>query len=146
MLCIGHYEELRARKEAEQKKDESAALEKIMERERKLQLVMEQIAEKEKELLELKGENVSLKGKVQNLEKDKSVLESRVVELCGQRKEADVSKENHGYDMLLVGFERAKRQAEFFFLEVKFDKLDPIKVVHNGALVDDDEVDVEGWG
>ncbi|MED6125937.1 hypothetical protein PIB30_073377 [Stylosanthes scabra] len=64
-----------------------------------------QFMQKRKELLELKGENVSLKGKVQGLEKDKSTLESRVVELCGQKKEAELNKENHGYDMLLVGFE-----------------------------------------
>ncbi|MED6188407.1 hypothetical protein PIB30_085645 [Stylosanthes scabra] len=92
----------------------------------------------------MKGENASLKGKVHGLEKDKSDLESSVVELCGQKKKAEVTKENRGYDMLLVGFDRAKRKAELFFPEMKFDKLDPIKVVHNGALVDDDEVDLEG--
>ncbi|MED6115095.1 hypothetical protein PIB30_086881 [Stylosanthes scabra] len=94
LLCIGRYDELRAKKEACQKREEN--------------------------------------------------LESRVVELCGQKKEAETSKEDHGYEMLLVGFARAKKQAELFFPEVKFDKLDPIKVVHNGALVDDDEVGIEG--
>ncbi|MED6177051.1 hypothetical protein PIB30_094081 [Stylosanthes scabra] len=117
-----------------------------MEREKNIQLLMEEVAQKDKELLELKEDNITLKGKVQSLEKDKADLESRVVELCGQKKEAELSKENHGYDMLIVGFEKAKKQAEFLFLEVKFDKLDPIKVVHNGVLVDDDEVDAEGGG
>ncbi|MED6127198.1 hypothetical protein PIB30_085795 [Stylosanthes scabra] len=119
MLCIGRYEELRAKRE---------------------------VAQKEKELLELKNDNITLKEKVQSWEKDKLDLESHVVELCGQKKAVEISKENHGYDMLLVGFERAKKQAEFFFPEMKFDKLDPIKVVHNGVLVDDDEVDVKGGG
>ncbi|MED6135703.1 hypothetical protein PIB30_049104 [Stylosanthes scabra] len=146
LLCLGRYEELRAKREVEQKKEESVELEKNMEREKKLQLVIEQVAQKEKELLELKNDNVTLKGKVQSLEKDKLDLESRVVELCGQKKEVELSKENHGYDMLLVGFERAKRHAEFLFPEVNYDKLDPIKIVHNGVLVDDDEVDVEGGG
>ncbi|MED6202070.1 hypothetical protein PIB30_101711 [Stylosanthes scabra] len=146
MLCIGCYEELRAKREAEQKKNESVELERSLEKERKLQLAMEQMAQKDKELLELKGENAVLKGKVQGLEKDKLDLKSRVVELCGQKKETEVNKENYGYDMLLFGFERAKKQAEFLFPEVKFDKLDPIKVVHNRALVDDDEVDCEGGG
>ncbi|MED6175347.1 hypothetical protein PIB30_077464 [Stylosanthes scabra] len=97
-----------------------------MERERKLQLAMEQVALKEKELLDLKSENEELKGRVQKLEKDRGDLETKVIELCAQKKEAETGKEHHGYEMLL------------------FDKLDPIKVVHNGALVDDNEVDVKG--
>ncbi|MED6211533.1 hypothetical protein PIB30_074643 [Stylosanthes scabra] len=138
--------QLKAKREAEQKKEESVEVEKSMEREKKLQLAMEQIAKKDKELLGLKNENADLKGKVHTLEKNKAELETRIVELCGQKKVAEVSKEDHGYDMLLAGFERAKKQAEFLFPDVSFDKLDPIKVVHNGALVDDDEVDVEGGG
>ncbi|MED6198953.1 hypothetical protein PIB30_071543 [Stylosanthes scabra] len=118
LLCLGRYEELRVKREVEQKKEESAELEKNMEREKKLQLVMEQVAQKEKELLELKNDNVTLKGKVQSLEKDKLDLDSRVVELYGQKKEIELSKENHG----------------------------PNQDVHNGALVDDDEVEVEGGG
>ncbi|MED6189346.1 hypothetical protein PIB30_095088 [Stylosanthes scabra] len=144
MLYVGRYEELRAQREAEQKKAESVELEKSMEREKKVQLVMEQAAEKERELLEVKTESEELKKKVQKLEKERTDLEARVVELCGQKKEVETSKEEHGYDMLLVGFARAKRQAEFFFPEASFDKLYPIKVVHNGALIDDDEVDMEG--
>ncbi|MED6125037.1 hypothetical protein PIB30_064611 [Stylosanthes scabra] len=133
MLCIGRYEKLKARKEAEQKKGEVWSLKR-------------EVAQKDKELLELKEDNRILSGKVQSLEKDKTDLESRVVELCGQKKEAEISKENHGYDMLIVGFERARRHAEFLFPEAKFDRLDPVKVVHNGALIDDDEVDAEGGG
>ncbi|MED6172570.1 hypothetical protein PIB30_051282 [Stylosanthes scabra] len=119
MLCIGRYEELKARKEAEQKKGGKSG-------------VRKEHGEGEKDTA--------------SLEKDKTDLKSRVVELCGQKKEAEVNKENHGYNMLLVGFERAKKQAEFLYPEMSFDKLDPIKVVHNGALVDDDEVDCEGGG
>ncbi|MED6213523.1 hypothetical protein PIB30_094201 [Stylosanthes scabra] len=122
LWCMGRYEELKGKKEMEHKKEESAELQRSMERERKLQLALEQVALKEKELLDLKSENGELKGK----------------------KEAETGKEHHGYEMLLVGFERAKKQANFFFPEMEFDKLDPIKVVHNGALVDDDEVEVEG--
>ncbi|MED6186780.1 hypothetical protein PIB30_070050 [Stylosanthes scabra] len=146
LLCVGRFEELKAKREAEQKREESAEVERSMAREKKLQLAMEQIAEREKELLGLKNENADLNGKLQILEKNKAELEARVVELCGQKKAAEFSKEEHGYDMLLAGFERAKKQAEFLFIDVSFDKLDPIKVVHDGALVDDDEVDVEGGG
>ncbi|MED6133466.1 hypothetical protein PIB30_028532 [Stylosanthes scabra] len=135
LLCIGRYDELKARKEIEQKKEDSAKLQKNMEREKKLQLAMEHVALKEKDVLDLKSENEELKGKVEKLEKDKTCLEAR---------EAETSKEHHGYEMLVVGFERAMKQAGFFFPEVKFDQLDPIKVVHNGALVDEDEVDAEG--
>ncbi|MED6171836.1 hypothetical protein PIB30_044477 [Stylosanthes scabra] len=107
-----------------------------MEMERKLQVVMEQVEEKEKELLEIRSENSVLKANMQGLEKDKTDLETRVVELCTQKKEDETSKEHHG----------AKKQAEFFALGVKFDKINPIQVAHNGALVDDDEVDAEGGG
>ncbi|MED6175456.1 hypothetical protein PIB30_078572 [Stylosanthes scabra] len=103
LLCLGRYEELKAKRKADERREKTVELEKNMEKKVRL-------------------------------------------ELCGQKKDAETSKENHGYDMLLVGFERAKRQAKFFFPEVEFDKLDPIKVVHNGVLVDDDEVDAEGGG
>ncbi|MED6109235.1 hypothetical protein PIB30_031551 [Stylosanthes scabra] len=87
-----------------------------------------------------------LKGKLQKLDKEKTELEVRVVELCVEKKEVETSKEDHGYEMMAAGFERARQQAEFFYPDLKFDNLDPIKVVHNGKLVDDDEVDVEGGG
>ncbi|MED6118130.1 hypothetical protein PIB30_000112 [Stylosanthes scabra] len=105
---------------------------------------MEQIAIKDKELLEMKADHEHLKGKLQKFEKEKTELEARVVELCVEKKELETSKENHGYTMLEIGFERARKQAEYFYPDLKFDNLDPIKVVHNGTLVDDDEVDVEG--
>ncbi|MED6179942.1 hypothetical protein PIB30_005741 [Stylosanthes scabra] len=120
LLCIGRYEELKATEEAEQKKEESLSMQKSLELERKL------------------------KGKLQKLDKEKTELEARVVELCVQKKEAETSKENHGYAMLEIGFERARKQAEYFHPDLKFDNLDPIKVVHNGTLIDDDEVDLEG--
>ncbi|MED6197861.1 hypothetical protein PIB30_060764 [Stylosanthes scabra] len=102
---------------------------------------MEHVAQKEKELLEYRSENSVLKGKMQSLEKDKTDLKTRVAELCAQKKEAGTSKEHHGYEMLLVGFDKAKEQVGFFAPGIKFDKMSPIQVVHNGALVDDDEVD-----
>ncbi|MED6183426.1 hypothetical protein PIB30_037772 [Stylosanthes scabra] len=144
LLCLGRYEELKAKGEAEQRKEKIVEVEKNMEK--KVCLMEEEVAQKEKSLLEAQNENLLLKQKESKLEKDKTNLGLCVVELCGQKKDAEISKENHGYDMLLVGFERAKRQTEFFFLQLEFDKLDPIKVVHNGALVDDDEVDAEGGG
>ncbi|MED6209005.1 hypothetical protein PIB30_050421 [Stylosanthes scabra] len=120
LLCIGKYEELKAKEEAEQKKkEEGASMQKTLELERKLKVAFDQLAVREKEI---------------------------VVELAVEKKEAEKSKENHGYAMLEIGFERARKQAEFFYLDLKFDNLDPIKVVHNSALVDDDEVDVEGGG
>ncbi|MED6152982.1 hypothetical protein PIB30_097202 [Stylosanthes scabra] len=100
LLCIGRYDELKSRKEVEQKKEESAELQKNMEREKKLQLAVEQVALKEKEVLDLKSENEELKRKVEKLEKDKTGLEARVVKLCVQKKEAETSKEHHGYEML----------------------------------------------
>ncbi|MED6132964.1 hypothetical protein PIB30_023862 [Stylosanthes scabra] len=103
-----------------------------------------QIAAQGKELLELKVEHDQLKGKLQKLDKEKTELEARVVELCVQKKEAETSREDHGYDMMAAGFKRARKQAAFLYPDIKFDNLDPVKVVHNGVLVDDDEVDLEG--
>ncbi|MED6145544.1 hypothetical protein PIB30_026272 [Stylosanthes scabra] len=117
LLCLGGYEELKARGEAKRKKQESKEVQKSLEAERKLQM---------------------------KLDKDKIDLEARVVELAMEKKEAETSKEDHGYDMMAAGFERARKQAEFFYPDLKFDQLNPIKVVHKGALIDDDEVDLEG--
>ncbi|MED6144764.1 hypothetical protein PIB30_018612 [Stylosanthes scabra] len=133
LLCIGRYEELKARGEAEWKKEESKEIQKSLEIERKQQVVNEQLVLREKELSELKTDVESLKGKLQKLDKDKTDLEARVVELVVEKKEAEMSKENHGYAMLEIGFERARKQAEFFYPDLKFDNLDPIKVVHSGG-------------
>ncbi|MED6120414.1 hypothetical protein PIB30_020606 [Stylosanthes scabra] len=146
LLCLGRYEELKARGEAERKKEESKEIHRSLEFERKLQVVNEQLALRDKEVEGLKSDVEQLKGKLQKLDKERTELEARVVELCVEKKEAETSKENHGYAMLEIRFERARKQAEFFYPDLKFDSLDPIKVVHNGALVDDDEVDVEGGG
>ncbi|MED6207632.1 hypothetical protein PIB30_037503 [Stylosanthes scabra] len=120
LLCLGRYEELRAR-------EKTAFFE-------------------GKKVQGLKADVEQLKGKLQKFDKEKTELEARVVELCVQKKEAETSKEDHGYNMMEAGFERARKQAEYFFPKLKFDKLDPIKVVHNGTLVDDEEVDLEGGG
>ncbi|MED6155698.1 hypothetical protein PIB30_007205 [Stylosanthes scabra] len=144
LLCLARFEELKARDDANKKKEEGFLVQEKLELERKLQVAVEQSATKDKELLELKSDIEQLKGKLQKLEKDRTELEARVVELCGEKKSAKTSKEDHGYMMMAAGFERARKQAEFLIPEIKFDKLDPVKVVHNGALVDDDEVDLEG--
>ncbi|MED6132503.1 hypothetical protein PIB30_019645 [Stylosanthes scabra] len=114
-------QELKAREEAGQKEDRSKEIQKVLEAERKLQLVTEQLSLKEKELLEMKTDNEQLKGKLQKFDKEKTELEARVVELCVQKKDAETSKENHGYDMMTAGFERARKQAQFLFPDIKFD-------------------------
>ncbi|MED6205355.1 hypothetical protein PIB30_016942 [Stylosanthes scabra] len=143
LLCLGRYEELKAREETEQKKGKSLEVQRALEAERRLQVVTEQLDGKEKEMVEMKADVESLKGKLQKLEKDKTQLEARVAELCVERKELEQSREDHGYDMMAARFERAQKQAQFFYPSIKFDQLNPIKVVHKGALVDDDEVDLE---
>ncbi|MED6204375.1 hypothetical protein PIB30_008502 [Stylosanthes scabra] len=146
LLSFGRFEELSANNEAEKRKEESLSVQKALEVERKLQAVTKQLTLRDKELVQLKSDVEGLKGKLQKLDRDKTDLEARVVELAGEKKDAEMSKEDHGYEMMAAGFERARRQAEFFYPNLKFDNLDPIKVVHNGALVDDDEVDVKGGG
>ncbi|MED6122381.1 hypothetical protein PIB30_039214 [Stylosanthes scabra] len=75
---------------------------------------------------------------------DKQELEGRVVELCGEKKQAEVSKKDHGFQMFAVAWVRAKAQAELFTPGVKFDQMDPLKVVYKGGLIDDDQVPAEG--
>ncbi|MED6182462.1 hypothetical protein PIB30_028591 [Stylosanthes scabra] len=144
LFCLGRFEELKAKEEVKQKKEKGLEMQKALEAERKLEVATEQLAVKEKEMLELKTTIEGLKGKLQKFEKDKTELEARVVELAVEKKEAEQSKEDHDYDMMAAGFERARKQAEFFFPDLKFDQLNPIKVVHKGAHIDDDEVDLEG--
>ncbi|MED6204912.1 hypothetical protein PIB30_013156 [Stylosanthes scabra] len=144
LFCLGRYEELKATDEANQKKDKVADAQKLLELERELQVSGDQLSLKEKEIQGLKSDVEQLKGKLQKYDKEKTELEARVVELCVQKKDAEESKENHGYEMMEAGFEGARKQAEFLYPDFKFDQLDPIKVVHNGALVDDDEIDLEG--
>ncbi|MED6191972.1 hypothetical protein PIB30_005790 [Stylosanthes scabra] len=110
------YEELKAREETERKKEESLLVQKSLELERELKAATEQSALRGKEIEDLKAD----------------------------KKEAKTSKEDHGYDMMAAGFERTCKQAQFLFPDIKFDVLDPVKVVHNGALIDDDEVNMEG--
>ncbi|MED6176846.1 hypothetical protein PIB30_092200 [Stylosanthes scabra] len=64
--------------------------------------------------------------------------------LEGVRKEAEVSKKAHGFEMFATAWDRAKAQAELFAPGVSFEKMDPVKVVYNGELVNDDQVPAEG--
>ncbi|MED6162935.1 hypothetical protein PIB30_075163 [Stylosanthes scabra] len=138
LMCISRRWELQGLEEESSKKADAVELE------RKLLLSTEQVALKEKENGMLKEENAKLKVKVAKLVKDKKDLETRVVEVCGERKEAEVSKKAHGFEMFAVAWDKAKAQAELFAPGVSFEKMDPVKVVYNGELVDDDQVPAEG--
>ncbi|MED6171446.1 hypothetical protein PIB30_040826 [Stylosanthes scabra] len=138
LMCISRRWELQGLEEESFKKADPVELE------RKLLLATEQVALKEKENAMLKEENAELKVKVAKLVKDKKDLETRVVEVCGERKEAEVSKKAHGFEMFAAAWDRAKTQAELFAHGVSFEKMDPVKVVYNGELVDDDQVPAEG--
>ncbi|MED6199331.1 hypothetical protein PIB30_074984 [Stylosanthes scabra] len=120
------------------------SLQKNTELEKKLKMAVEQVDLKGKEILLLNDENEDLRNKVAKLSKDKQDLEDRVIELCGEKKEAEESKKQHGFDMFVVAWERAKAQAELFEPGVKFEEMDPLKVVYKGGLTDDDQVPAEG--
>ncbi|MED6145077.1 hypothetical protein PIB30_021731 [Stylosanthes scabra] len=94
-----------------------------------------------------KEESLSLQKKLELEGELAAAMEQIAVkgkELSELKKEAETSREDHGYDMMAAGFERARKQAQFLYPDINFDNLDPVEVVHNGALVDDDEVDLEG--
>ncbi|MED6164888.1 hypothetical protein PIB30_094385, partial [Stylosanthes scabra] len=46
--------------------------------------------------------------------------------------------------MFVAAWDRAKAQDELFASGVSFEKMDPVKVVYKGELVDDDQVPAEG--
>ncbi|MED6209645.1 hypothetical protein PIB30_056731 [Stylosanthes scabra] len=78
--------------------------------------------------LKLAREQVTLK------ERENALLE----------KEAKVSKKADGFEMFAAAWDRAKAQIELFVPGVDLDKMDPVKVVYKGELVDDDQVSAEG--
>ncbi|MED6116373.1 hypothetical protein PIB30_099723 [Stylosanthes scabra] len=123
LMCISRMWELQGLEEESLKKADALELEK------KLLLSIEQVSLKEKENVMLKEENTELKVKVAKLAKDKNDLETRVVEVFGERKEAEVSKKAHGFEMFAEAWDRAKAQAELFAPGVSFEKMDPVKVV-----------------
>ncbi|MED6223089.1 hypothetical protein PIB30_070615 [Stylosanthes scabra] len=114
LLCIGREWEVQAMEEEGTKEDKMAEL---IEVEKNLKLAREQ---------------------------DKSDLENRVVELCGEKKEAEVSKKAQGFEMFAAAWDRAKAQIELFVPGVDLEKMDPVKVVYKGGFVDDDQVPAEG--
>ncbi|MED6176555.1 hypothetical protein PIB30_089394 [Stylosanthes scabra] len=108
----------------------------VLELEKKLQLAIEQVGLKERENGLLKEENDGLKVTIAKLSKDKKDLEGRVVEVCGERKEAEVSKRAHGFEMFAAAWDRAKAQIELLVPGADLEKMDPVKVVYKGELVD----------
>ncbi|MED6206142.1 hypothetical protein PIB30_024168 [Stylosanthes scabra] len=72
LLCLGRFEELKAREETEQKNGKILEVQRVLEAERRLQVATEQLSEKEKEMVEMKADVESFKGKLQKLEKDKT--------------------------------------------------------------------------
>ncbi|MED6150997.1 hypothetical protein PIB30_078063 [Stylosanthes scabra] len=112
LLYIGHGMEVEAlEEEKSEKSKKSESLEKSIEREKKLQLALEQVALKERE-------GVLLKEEIEDLKAER--------------------------EMFAIAWDRAKAQAELFAPGVKFDDMDPLKVVYKGKLIDDDQVHVEG--
>ncbi|MED6187335.1 hypothetical protein PIB30_075444 [Stylosanthes scabra] len=125
-VAAARYVQVRAMEEEGSKEDKMAEL---VEAEKKLKLVMEQVALKERENVLLKEEGEKMKAKVSQLSKDKADLENRVVELCGEKKEAEVSKNAHGFEMFAAAWDRAKSQIELLVPGTDLEKMDPVKVV-----------------
>ncbi|MED6161751.1 hypothetical protein PIB30_063722 [Stylosanthes scabra] len=124
LLCICREWEVQSMEEEGSKEDKRAEL---IESGKNLKLAREQVTLKERENALLKEKNGKLKAKVSQLCKEKSELENRIAELCGEKKKL-----------------KAKAQIELFVLGVDLEKMDPVKVVYNVELVDDDQVPAEG--
>ncbi|MED6156458.1 hypothetical protein PIB30_014423 [Stylosanthes scabra] len=141
LLCISRELEVQAMEEKSSQQEKRADL---VELEKSLKLAREQVVLKEKENGLLIEENGKLKTKVSQLTKEKSELENRVVELAGEKKEVEVTKKSHGFEMCAAAWDRAKAQVELFVPGVNLEKMDSVKVVYKGQLVDDDQVLAEG--
>ncbi|MED6136823.1 hypothetical protein PIB30_059335 [Stylosanthes scabra] len=140
LLCIIREWEVQAMEEEKSQREKKADL---IEVEKSLNLARDRVVLKEKENRLLMEENGKLKSKVSQLTKEKSGLENRVVELCSEKKEVEVSKKAHGFEMFAAAWDRAKAQVQLFVPGVDLKKMDPVKVVYKGELVDDDQVPVE---
>ncbi|MED6146600.1 hypothetical protein PIB30_035984 [Stylosanthes scabra] len=140
-VAAARYVQLQALEEESSQKSKRAD---VLELEKKLRFATEQVGLKEKENGLLKEENDGLKVTISNLSKDKKDLEGRVVEVCGERKEAEVSKRAHEFEMFAAAWDRAKAQIELLLPGADLEKMDPVKVVYKGELVDDDQVPAEG--
>ncbi|MED6168864.1 hypothetical protein PIB30_015698 [Stylosanthes scabra] len=143
LMCISRDWEVQALEEENLQKSKITYL---LEVEKKLKLAQDQVSLKEKENGMLKEENEGLKTKVSHLSKDKTSLENRVAEPCGEKKEAKVSKKAHGFEMFAAAWDRAKAQIELLVPGADLKKMDLVKVVYKEELVDDDQVPVEGSG
>ncbi|MED6161008.1 hypothetical protein PIB30_056712 [Stylosanthes scabra] len=141
LMCISHGLELQALEEESSQKSKRAD---VLELEKKLRFATEQFGLKERENGLLKEENDGLKVTIVKLSKDKKDLEGKVVEVCGEKKEAEVSKMDHGFEMFTAAWDRAKAQIELLVPGADLEKMDPVKVVYKGELVDDDQVPAEG--
>ncbi|MED6200927.1 hypothetical protein PIB30_090053 [Stylosanthes scabra] len=117
LMCISRGLELQALEEESSQKSKRAD---VLELEKKLWFATEQVGLKERENGLLKEENDGLKVTIAKLSKDKKDLEGRVVE------------------------DRAKAQIELLVPGADLEKMDPVKVVYKGELVDDDQVPAEG--
>ncbi|MED6163473.1 hypothetical protein PIB30_080230 [Stylosanthes scabra] len=141
LMCISRGLELQALEEESSQKSKKAN---VLELEKKLRFATEQVGLKEKENGLLKEENDELRVTIAKLNKDKKDLESRVVEVCRERKEAEVSKWAHGFEMFAAAWDRAKAQIELLVPGADLENMDPVKVAYKGELVDDDQVPAEG--
>ncbi|MED6120996.1 hypothetical protein PIB30_025952 [Stylosanthes scabra] len=151
--CLGKWErlllqdicsrewEVQAMEEESSQQDKRAGL---REMEESLKVARDQVTLKEKEIVLLKEENEKLKGKVSQLSREKSELENRVVELCGEKKEVEVSKKAHGFEMFVAAWDRARAQIELFVPGANLNKMNLVKVVYKGQLVDDDQIPAKG--
>ncbi|MED6127284.1 hypothetical protein PIB30_086664 [Stylosanthes scabra] len=96
LMCISRDMELQALEEEDAQRTKMAD---SLDLEKKLRLATEQAVLKEKENGLLKEENDELRAKVLKLSKEKKNLETRVVEVCVVRKEAEMSKKTHGFEI-----------------------------------------------
>ncbi|MED6151673.1 hypothetical protein PIB30_084639 [Stylosanthes scabra] len=96
-MCINRDMEVLDLEEASHKGEIDDLLQNLMEMERRLRFFSEQVVLKEKAVELLEKENGELKDEVSKLSNDQKDLWSRVVELCGEKKEVEESKKEHGF-------------------------------------------------
>ncbi|XP_015972720.1 uncharacterized protein LOC107496030 isoform X2 [Arachis duranensis] len=139
LLSIGRTQELKHASATFDKKSMEKLMQENLEKEKKLRVALEQIELKDEKMKGLMEKMLLLEEKEKKLDEDKVDLQTKVMEMTMEKKTLETDKKNHGFDMFILGFDRAVEQARFIAPTLDFAVMDPCKVVINGQLVDDDE-------
>ncbi|XLT94552.1 hypothetical protein HN873_016214, partial [Arachis hypogaea] len=138
LMCVDRTEELKRSRAVFDKAAMDQLMQENVEKSGKLRDALD--------LVDQLGEKLgALETSLKKSLEDRASLETRLVVLGVEKKQAEDEKENHGLEMFVAGFEKAVEQVKFLVPDADLSRMDPCKVTVRGELVEDDD-DVEGEG